>query len=131
MTFDGEPQIGKLVRARRAVARRWAIERTANPNPGRVAAQLAPYRRGCRTQPLRDLPRAQARIAHIGETRPSRPPVVPTEGILLPAYVLISVGLVLLIALALMLQVHALAPPLDGRPAPSPAPQTAPVAPHG
>ena len=64
------------------------------------------------------------------DTRPSRLPVVPAEGVLLRAYVLIAVGLVLLIALALMLSVNASAPPLDGRPAPSPAPQAPPVAPH-
>jgi hypothetical protein len=117
MTFDRHPQIGQLVTA-------------TTPTSGRVAAPVARDHRGCPTQPVSDLPHAQARMAQIGDTRPSRPPVMPAKGGLLPAYVLIAVGLVLLIALALMLQVNALAPPLDGRPVPSPAPQAPPVAPH-
>lgn len=65
----------------------------------------------------------------IERTRLSRPLVVRAETVLLPAYVLVAVGLAVLIALVLMLLVSSSAPPLDDRPTPSPAPQAPPVAP--
>jgi hypothetical protein len=46
------------------------IERTITPTPGRVAVQLARDRRWCPTQPERDLPDAQTRMAQIGNHDP-------------------------------------------------------------
>ena len=66
----------------------------------------------------------------IERTHQNRPLVVRAETVLLPAYVLVAVGLAVLIALVLMLLVSAPALPLDDRPMPSPAPQAPPVAPR-
>jgi hypothetical protein len=46
------------------------IEGTVALSLGRVAAQLPRDRRGCPTQPIRDLPDAQPRVAQIGDLDP-------------------------------------------------------------
>ena len=49
---------------------RVGIERTVTPVLGRVAAQLPRDRRRRPTQPVRDLPDAQARVTQIGDLDP-------------------------------------------------------------
>jgi hypothetical protein len=64
--LDPSPMIAGPTRSRATVR----IEGTVTPTSGRVAAQLARDRRRCPTQPLRDLPDAQARMAQIRDLDP-------------------------------------------------------------
>jgi hypothetical protein len=64
--LDASPMVAGAARGRATVR----IERTVTPTLGRVAAQLPRHRRGCPTQPMRDLPDAQARVAQIGNLDP-------------------------------------------------------------
>jgi hypothetical protein len=66
VALDASPMIAGTTRGRAPVG----IERTVTPTLGRVAAQLPRHCRGCPTQPIRDLPDAQARVAQIGNLDP-------------------------------------------------------------
>src|SRR5512132_3570088 len=63
---DPSPMIASATDGRATVG----IERTIAPVAGCVAAQLTRDRRGCPTQPLRDLPDAPARVAQIRDLDP-------------------------------------------------------------
>jgi hypothetical protein len=64
--LDASPMVAGATRGRATVG----IERTVTPTLGRVAAQHTRHRRGCPTQPMRDLPDAQARMVQIGDLDP-------------------------------------------------------------
>jgi hypothetical protein len=64
--LDAAPMIAGPTRGGATVG----IERTITPTPGRVAAQLAGDRRRRPTQPVRDLPDAQACMTQIGDLDP-------------------------------------------------------------
>ena len=64
--LDAAPMIAAATCGRATVG----IERTVTATPGRVASQLAGDRRRRPTQPVRDLPDAQARVAQIRDLDP-------------------------------------------------------------
>src|SRR4051794_1698787 len=72
--LNPSPMIAGATRGRATVR----IERTVTPTSGGVAAQLARDRRGCPTQPVRNLSDAQARVAPDPRSR-SAPPATRTS----------------------------------------------------